>query len=138
MSTTLTPNSGSPVVLDRDMIWEDEASWSPITATVVDTIGGGQVVQAVARGNVGRPITLVSRDGFGRQTRAKVDALAAMLHVVGRTVTLSITDGTSTRTINCRPRYEDAPAVEATQAYPVDGLVGAGVWYEVKIKLVGV
>jgi len=124
------------VTLDRDMVWIDEYLWKRRRGSFTPTIGGGGIAQDFAASESGRPITLESVNGQGSQTKATVDALAALEAVPGATYTLSIVHNseTLTKTVMFRPG-EDEGAVQFSQKTPMDGLQKSSHWYAGRILL---
>jgi len=63
------------VTLDQDMVFADLIGRSKVNASVTPTLGGGAVIQEFERIDVGRLITLITRDGMGYQQKSTVDDL---------------------------------------------------------------
>lgn len=130
----MTTTIGS-VTMDRDLVFEDEYDYSLVNASKEDSLGGGVVLQEFEKLEKGRPVTLVSTDSQGLQTKSKVDELKALADVSGATYTLTISSNSQTLTKNVRFRSELGIPVEAQPFYPRDGLHGDTILYRIKLHL---
>jgi hypothetical protein len=131
MTTTI-----GTVTLDKDMVLEDEYSYSRVFAEVTPTLGGGVVVQESEALEAGRTITLVSTDTQGLQLKSTVDALKALSNTAGSTFTLTISSNGETFTKTVRFRNEqDGGAVVFEPCQVRDGLHSDTVYYKGSIYL---
>lgn len=123
------------VTLDNDMIFSDEYDYSLINASVANTIGGGVVIQEFDAVEKGRPITLISTETQGLQTKAVVDSLKALADSgANNTYTLTIISNALTFTKTVRFRNE-LGAVKAEPMQVRDGLHSDTIWYRMEIFL---
>ena len=125
------------VTLDRDMILSDEYEYNMVNSEVVDTIGGGIVVQEFMGLEKGRHITLVSTETQGLQLKSTVDNLKALADAgAGNTYTLTITSNneTFTKTVRFRHEIEGGP-VQATPMQVRDGLHSDDIFYRLTLYL---
>lgn len=123
------------VTLDRDLVFEDEYSYSLVNASVEATIGGGLVLQEFDALEKGRPITLISTESQGLQTKSKLDELKALADVSGATYTLTISSNSQSFTKTVRFRTELGVPIEAEPFHPRDGLHGDEILYRIKLYL---
>ena len=101
------------VELNKNMIWEDRYSYSPIRQEVDFTLGGSLVVYAGAVVGA-RPITLVAIEDQGWLTKDQADAVYAMCNQVGTVYTLTI----GAESFSVIFRHHDAPAVSFSPLIP--------------------
>lgn len=131
MSTTI----GS-VTLDNDMFFLDELKDRQVVSTVTDTVGGGVNIQQYDKSEIGRLVTLESRDGLGYQQRSTVEALQTLANAVDTTYSLSISKNgqTFSKTVVFRNEVDPSP-VDFEPSFDVDGLQEDGFWYGGSIYL---
>ena len=132
MTTTI-----GTVTLDRDMIFEDQYSYSLVNASVEPTIGGGVVIQEFDALEKGREVTLVSTETQGLQLKSTVDDLKTLADSgANNTYTLSIASNDETFTKTVRFRQEvSGGAVQAVPVQVRDGLHDDTVYYKVTLYL---
>ena len=124
------------VTLDRDLILQDEYDYSLVNASIEDTLGGGLVTQEFEKLEKGRPVTLISTETQGLQTKSTVDDLKALADAgANNTYALTISSNSQTFTKTVRFRTELAIPIEAEPFYPRDGLHSDDVLYRIKIYL---
>ena len=121
--------------LDRDLVFENEYDYSLINANVEKTLGGGVSIQEFQAIEKGRPITLVSTETQGLQTKSVVDELKALADVSGATDTLTISSNSQTFTKTVRFRSELGIPLEAEPFHPRDGLHGDSILFRIKLYL---
>jgi len=121
------------VTLERDMVFSDEFNYSLVNAEVTPTLGGGTNIQEFTKLEKGRPITLISAEGFGYQLKPIVTALQALAKVVGATYDLKITDENGTvfrKTVRFRNEIDGGAVqlspVQAREAIPLDTMYYGG------------
>ncbi len=121
--------------LDRDLVFEDEYGYSLINASVEKTLGGGVSIQEFQAIEKGRPVTLVSTETQGLQSKSTVDDLKALADVSGATYTLTISSNSQTFTRTIRFRTELGPPIEAQPFFQRDGLHSDNILYKVRLYL---
>ena len=132
MSTTI-----GTVTLDRDMIFSDEYMYNMINAEVEPTLGGGVVAQEFEAVEAGRPVTLVSSETQGLQSKSTVDDLKDLADSgASNTYTLTISSNSQTFTKTVRFRHEvDGGPVQFQPVMDRDGLHSDAVHYKGTIYL---
>jgi hypothetical protein len=114
MSTTLVTLGGT-LTLPSDLVWKDEAKWTPVATAKSVTLGGSLIVEKSAQA-FGRPITLGNQADGAWLTSNEVDALRAAEAAQGDTpMTLTLNDGRSFAVLF--DGTAGAPGVEAEQVY---------------------
>lgn len=125
-------SDGAVIRLPDDLLWVDEHAWTPGVASVPYLLTGALLVESAIR-QAGRPITLVSAADMGWVRRAVVDQLYAWASEPGRAFELTLLDG---RVFEVVFRHQET----AIEAEPVMGFParGAGDWYRVTVRVMGV
>ena len=114
-----------------DLVLDNEYGWSPVTASVRQTLGGSLVVWEQPR--PGRPLDLTGGSDSGWITRATLESLRALAAVPGASYELSY-EGTA---YTVRFRHEDT-ALEAVPAVPRPNQQPEDLYHSVRIRLMQV
>lgn len=125
------------VTLNSDMVWSDEYKWSPLYASVQETLGGGRVIQEFSKPTeIGRVITLQTLDNQGYQNKSTVDALTALTAQPESIYVLTIISNSITLEKTVRLRNEvDGGAVQFEMSDNMNGLQKAGMKYSGSIYM---
>ena len=133
MSTTI-----GTVTLDQDMYFSDLLKRSKVNASVTPTLGGGAVVQEFSKLDVGRLITLTTKDGMGYQLKATLDSLQALADSAGSTYTLTIVPyvgANYVKTVRFRNEIDGGAIQMEPASLALEGIPRDTVWYEGSIFL---
>ena len=125
--------TGVVLLLPDDLLWSDEHSWSPATASVSYLITGALLVQSAVK-QAGRPITLTGAADMAWVTRSCVETLydwaAAPLGADSGRFELTLFD---TRIFTVAFRHAEVPI----EAEPVTGFTARSNadFYRITLKL---
>ena len=125
--------TGVVLLLPDDLLWSDEHSWSPATASVSYLITGALLVQSALR-QAGRPMTLTGAQDMAWITRSCVETLydwaAAPLGADSGRFELTLFD---TRIFTVAFRHAEVPI----EAEPVTGFTARSNadFYRITLKL---
>ena len=133
MSTTI-----GTVTIDQDMYFSDLLKRSKVNASVSPTLGGGVVVQEYTKLDVGRFITLSTKDGMGYQQKSTLDNLQALADVAGATYTFTIVPyagANYVKTVRFRNELDGGAIQMEPASLALEGIPRDTVWYEGSIFL---
>ena len=133
MSTTI-----GTVSLDQDMYFSDLLKRSKVTASVTPTLGGGAVIQEFSKLDIGRIITLSTKDGMGYQQKSTLDSLQSLADVPGATYTFTIVPYTGSnyvKTVRFRNELDGGAIQMEVASLALEGVPRDTVWYEGSIFL---
>jgi len=125
------------VELDNDMVWTDELDWNPIISEIEDTIQAGRTkpLEIQRTNDIGRPVTLESLDGMGRQKKETVEALRALLSPEYKYyLTIAHNELTFESTVIFR-NWESGGALSFRMYKQLDGLQTSSFYYDGVIRL---
>lgn len=126
-------SSGVEVQLPRDLLWEDQFTWSPVVSEVSYSLSGAVIIESALK-VAGRPITLVAPESaMGWVTKDVVDILWAWSSVVNRPLLLTLQFPEDVRTFDVVFRHAEVPM----EAKPVKGFTehGAKEWFSITLRL---
>lgn len=126
------------IILPDDIKWDDEFKWNPVGQQVEVSMGGSLFIEESVQA-AGRPITLKSEfngnQGFAVVDYTTLQSLMALANnPPSADLTLTLLDG---RTIPCRFRYDNGPAVEAEAIKYKASYVSSDL-FTITIRLIGV
>jgi hypothetical protein len=130
MITLTRDDTSASIQLGNDLVWTDQASWSPVVDAEERTVTGALVVEPWTM-VAGRPVTLESDgDDFGLVVRSQVDTLLAWSAVAGLTLQLDYHG----LVLPVMFRHQDGAAVMADPIFPA-GAPSAGDRMTLTLKL---
>ena len=120
------------LVLDRDLRWVDDLTWSPVAQAKVRSITGAWIVDAMPRAG-GRPITLAGDANSGLLTLADLLTLRAWQAVAGAVFTLNH-QGQSYQVCFDHGDAEESQALAAEPYVPYSDPEAADYYCNVKLR----
>lgn len=79
---SVAPYEIHSVVLPKDLEWEDEFTWNPVSHEIKNTLTGAVVINEY-KATVGRPITLTGQDDMAWVQRSIINELMIMRNITG-------------------------------------------------------
>jgi len=121
------------IELPKELKWEDEMDWSPVTQSVGHGVSGALFVQEGVKVK-GREITLTGTEELGWISRTTVESLIALRNTAGWTGTLTLPDD---RTFTVRFRNGEK-AVDVSPIIPYNQFAVQGMYQVNAIRLMEV